>query len=227
MELTINLDLQTLISQSVSVKRIQPLLDKAIEDAMKDAIRDATGYSSPFRKAIAQQLLDAMPHGLGIDDVAKFQNVLNDELTRAVHGENAKTIQVALAQAAQQAIPNTPASIKLSELIKEARGSFLKEEHEAFYAHWEDSQYGGGGWLSLDGDEDCRSEHCAAIRLAVTKEGEVYSLRMYGKNITPQSRPDVISRFESLLMAMYVGRTRLEIDCDEYAVESAAASQFD
>ncbi|MNL81981.1 hypothetical protein D3C87_2092390 [compost metagenome] len=73
----------------------------------------------------------------------------------------------------------------------------------------------------------CRSQYSARIRLGVNKEGDVYSLKLDGKDITPSSRPDVIGRFDTMLMAMYVGRTRLEIDMDEDDVESAASEQYD
>lgn len=226
MEIKIDLDLPALISNAVSAEKIQPLLDKAISDAIKDAINDATSYHSPFRKELATQLKEAMPHGLAIDDIAKFQHVLNSALTSAVHGENAKAIQAALAAVAQKCTPGVPESIKLTELLKEARDDFHCEQHEAFYAEFEPSDH-GGGWLGLDSNENCCSRHFAEIHLGFNKDGTIYSLRMDGKDITPRSQPDVISRFDSLLLGMYVGRIRLELDCDENDVRYAAQAQDD
>jgi hypothetical protein len=63
MEIKIDLDLPSIIAQAVSAERIQPLVNKAIAEAVGAAIRDATDYSSPFRKALETQLKDAMPTG--------------------------------------------------------------------------------------------------------------------------------------------------------------------
>lgn len=226
MEIKIELNLQELIASSVSAEKIQPILDKAISDAISSAIREATGYNSPFSKALKQQLTEAMPHGLSIDDVAKFGHVLNAALTDAVHGANTATIQAALRQAATAVLPDVPSRIKLSELLEEARGGFHKDKHEAFYAHLELSDY-GGGWLYLDERESTTDKYRAGIRVSFNKEGEVYALRLDGQHITPKSMPQVIGSFEGTLLSMYVGRTSLDVDLDADDVESAASEQFE
>ena len=132
MEIKIDLDLPSIIAHAVSAERIQPLVNKAIAEAVGAAIRDATDYSSPFRKALETQLKDAMPHGLAIDDVAKFQLMANSAVTEAVMGANAETIKTAIAQGLKSSIPDVPERIKLSELVGKAREAFHKERHEAF-----------------------------------------------------------------------------------------------
>lgn len=52
MEIKIDLDFPSIIAHAVSAERIQPLVNKAIAEAVGAAIRDATDYSSPFRKAL-------------------------------------------------------------------------------------------------------------------------------------------------------------------------------
>lgn len=239
MEIKIELDLPGIIAQACAAERLQPLIDKAIGDALRYAIDDATGYRSEFRKALSAQLVEALPHGLSADDVAKFQQVLNLAVNRHVHDANATTVQNAFDKVMRDVMPEVPVVVKLSDLIQDARGGFHKEQHEAFYAYWEPSAY-GGGHLYLDDDENpgrsgygsksCDREdmkYSADYRIAVNKEGEVYALRLDGKDVTPKSRPDVIGSFEATLMAMYVGRTRLEIDWDDDDVRSAAESQHD
>ena len=226
MQITIDLDLPTIISQAVSAERIQPLVDKAIAEAVGSAIRDATGYSSPFRKALETQLTQAMPHGLSIDDVAKFQLMVNTAVTETVKGANSATIQTAIAQGIKAAIPEVPERIKLSELVKEARSAFHKEEHEAFYAHYNPSEY-GGGWLSLDSDESTSSEYRADIRIAFNSKGEAYSLKLDDRDITPKSIPDAVGRFDGLLLSLYVGRSTIDLDMDEHDIEAAAEAQYD
>lgn len=226
MEIKIDLDLPAIICAAVSAERVQPLIDKAIGDAIKDAISDATGYRSAFREELKKQLAEAMPKGLGIDDRAKFQHMLNAAVTDVVQSENAQVIQVALSKAAKAVMPDVPARIKLSQLIEDARSGFHKEEHEAFYAHLEMSDY-GGGWLYLDSDSTVRVKHLADIRISFNKDGEVYALHLDGRDITPKSAPSVIGSFDGLLLSMYVGRTSLELDCDESDVEDAASEQYD
>lgn len=239
MEIKINLDLPDIISQAVSAERIQPIVDKAIADAVKDAINDATGYRSEFREAMKKQLAEAMPHGLDLDDVAKFQHILNQSMSKLVQECNTSTIQTAIEKVVKDVMPEVPPVIKMSELIEQARKGFHKETHEAFYAYFEPSTY-SGGWLYLDESENpgnrgygstSRSregqKYSANIQLAFNKDGDVYALRLDGKEITPSSRPDIISSFEGTIMSMYVGRTRLEVDMDDDDVYGASGEQYD
>ena len=241
MEIKIDLDLPSIISQAVSAERIQPIVDKAISDAVKSAIDDATGYRSAFRTALKDQLSTAMPHGLALDDVAKFQNILNEAINKLAQECNTSTVHAAIENAVKEVMPDVPAVIKMSELLKEARSGLHKEDHQAFYAYFEPNEYSsGGGLLFLDGDENPGSggysgtrrsredqKYSASLRLAFNGEGDVYALRLDGKDVTPKSRPDIIGRFDSILMAMYVGRTRIEVDMDDDDVESAASEQWD
>jgi hypothetical protein len=239
MNITIQLDLPAIITQACSAERLQPLMDKAIEQALKSAIEEATGYRSEFRKALAAQLTECLPHGLGASDVAKFQTVLNDAVAKHLHNANATTVQTAFDKIMRDVMPDVPEVIKLSDLLKEARSGFHKEDHEAFYAHWEPSQF-GGGWLYLDKNENPggkghgasmtdRNEvkYSANYRIAVNEDGEVYSTRLDGKDLTPKSRPDVVGSFHAVLMAMYVGRTKLDVDIDDDDVQNASSAQWD
>lgn len=67
----------------------------------------------------------------------------------------------------------------------------------------------------------------AKYHLAFQHDGSVYAFRLGDQQITPASRPDVISRFDAMLMPMYVSRTCLELDMDPDDVESAASEQYD
>ena len=226
MEIKIELDLPSIISAAVSAERVQPLIEKAIAEAVKSAISDATGYNSNFRKDLTKQLSDAMPHGLAIDDCAKFQQMLNAAVTAAVQGENAQVIQAAMRTAAKSVMPDVPARIKLSELMVEARSGFHKEKHESFYALLELSE-SGGGTLFLDNDESTREKYRADMRISFNKAGEVYALHLDGRDITPKSTPVAVGSFNGLLLSMYVGRTTIDLDCDEADVESDASEQYD
>lgn len=218
MKLEIDLDLQAIITAATSTERLQPLVDKAIAEAIEAAVSDATGYSSDFRKAMTEQLKSAMPHGFQIDDVAKFQLMANAAVTEAVQGANAATIQAAISKGLSDVVPDVPARIKLSELLEQARSGFHREEHEGFYARLEVSDY-GFAQLFLDGDEDCRKTYAAKTRLSISKDGDVYSMKLDGQKLKPLSMPQVIGHWEGQLLAMYVGRTTVELDMDADDVE--------
>ena len=233
MELKISIDLEAALAQALAPEKLQPILDKHITDAITTAVRDATGYNSTFSKALKEQLTEAMPHGLNVADVAKFQHVLNEALREAVHGQNAATINVALAEAAASVLPDVPATVKLSELMKGAREGLHVQGGAEFFAHLEESSY-GHKHLALDRDTRKSSGYgtrtdrfSAAYRLSFTAEGECYSLRLNGAQITPSSLPNAIGGFEATLLALYVGRTRIEFDTDPDDVESAASEQYD
>lgn len=226
MKLEINLNIENAINNALAPEKLNPLLERAINEAIKSAIEDATGYRSEFREVMKEQLKTAMPHGIGIDDVAKFQHVLNTAMNKLVDAANNETVKTAVEKAVKSVMPDVPARIKMSDLIKAARDGFHKEDHEAFYANYCESEYStGGGWLALDDDADCRNEYAAEIRLAITKEGEVYSLKFDNKQVTPASLPNAIGRMDGLLLSMYVGRTTIEMDIDANDIENLASDQ--
>ncbi len=237
MDLIISIDLEKAISSALAPDKLAPILDKHINEAISSAVREATDYNSEFRKGIKEQMKAALPHGLGIDDMVKFQHVLNASLRSVLQGANEDTITAALKQCVEEVMPDVPAELKLSKLLEEAREGFGKERHEPFYAFWEPTDYGGGR-LYLDREERPSKgygghgsresvKYNAEFNLAVNSEGEVYAMRLCGQDLTPSSRPMVITRFESILMAMYVGRTRLIVDMDDDDVESASGEQWD
>lgn len=224
MKLEINLDIKSAIDTALSPEKLNPILQKAINEAITRAIDDATGYRSEFRKTLEDQIKTAMPHGLALDDLAKFQHVLNNAMSKVVDAANNETVKTAMEKAVKSVMPDVPTRIKMSDLVKAARDGFHKEQHEAFYAHYRESDW-GGGWLSLDDNEDCRSEHSAEIHLSINEKGEVYSLKMNGDHVTPTSMPNAIGHLESLVLSMYVGRTTIEMDIDADDIESLAGDQ--
>ena len=236
MEINIKFDLEASITAALSPEKLQPILDKHITAAVTSAIDGATGYNSEFRKALAAQVSEALPHGLSVSDVSKFQHILNASLNVFVQSSNSEAINAALNKAIANVMPDVPAVVKMSELLKMARESFHIEDSGAFYAYYEPSEY-GGGHLYLD--EDARPgsapsykdrddvKYSANFRIAFNKEGDVYALKFDKQDVTPASRPTVITALESVLMSMYVGRTRIEADIDDGYVESAAQEQYD
>ena len=238
MELKVNIDLEAAVAQALAPEKLQPILDKHIIGAITSAIDDATGYRSTFRTVLKDQLAAAMPHGIEIADVAKFQHVLNEVLRNAVHGQNATALNTALEKAAASVMPDMPATLKLSQLMEDARHGLHVEEREAFYALFEQeygfshlyldretnkgSRYGSG----TSGTSETK-KYAADYRLDFNEEGRCYSMKLDGKQVTPGSLPNAVGGFEGTLLALYVGRTRLEFDMNSDGVASAASEQYD
>lgn len=231
MNITINLDLEAAIQKAVSMERLAPIIERSLTSALEDAIGAATGYNSEFRKAAQKQLAEAMPHGLEIGEVAKFQQVVNKILTDTAMRSNQKTIATALEKVAKLSMTEAPAKIKMSELIKLYRSSLHTEENVPFYACYEPGEY-SFGHLYLSDNARLRStfssKYSAKVRIGFDKsDGSVYSLALDGKHITPACTPNIVGRFDDIAFAMYVGRTTIEVDLDADAVEELAAGSGD
>ena len=233
MKLEIELDLEKTLAAALAPEKLAPILDKHIADALNTAISDATGYRSEFRKALTAQLTEALPHGLRLEEVAKFQLVLNAALQTFVQDANNATVASAMAKVAKSAFPNIPAEVNLSDLMNMARRGFHKDDHESFYAYAEKTDY-GSLHLFLDSDPEPGSRsygsardrrYSAKTRLSFMEDGRVYAMKFDGENLTPASRPDVHGEFEATLLAMYVGRTTLVFDMDADDVHYAAQPQ--
>lgn len=238
MDITIKIDIEKAIAGALAPEKLEPILDKHVTEAITSAIRDATDYSSDFRKTLSAQLKDVLPHGLGKDDTVKFQHILNQALQSAVAGANLVLVQNALSKAVMNTLPTLPATVTMKELLEMARGDFCKEDGSAFYAYFEESDTGGGS-LYLDGDESPGSglygrkkgrdeaKYSAENAIHFTKEGEVYSMKLDGKLIKPASMPTVISAFDTMLMSLYVGRTRIVEVLDDDDVRELSAHRYD
>jgi len=239
MDITIKIDIEKAIAGALTPEKLTPILDKHVAEAITSAISNATGYDSDFRKTLKEQIKDAMPHGLRLDEVSKFQHILNGALNAAVSGANNEAVRTAIEKSVVGSIASAPASIKLSEFMELVRDGLHVEGGAKFYAYL-DSSYSlhhlyldkdpapgsstsfRGGYLSR---ED--RKYSAAYSLAFNKEGEVYALKLDEKVITPASLPNVIGSFDALLMSMYVGRTRLIADIDDGDIECMATEQYD
>lgn len=238
MDITIKIDIEKAIAGALTPEKLAPILDKHVTEAITSAISNATGYDSDFRKTLKEQIKDAMPHGLRVDEATKFQHILNGAINAAVSGANNDAVRTAIEKSVVGSIVSAPSSIKLSEFMQLVRDGIHVEGGAKFYAYL-DSDYGlhhlyldkdpaPGSSTSFRGDYRSREDrkYSAAYSLAFNKEGEVYSLKLDEKVITPASLPNVIGSFDALLMSMYVGRTRLIADIDDDEIESLANEQY-
>jgi len=232
-----SIDFQGALDRALAPAVINPILDKHISAAINDAIKTATGYNSAFQKALNEQLAATLPHGLSLDDVAKFQQILNGAMTRLVGESNRAAIETAMRKAVVALLPDTPTVLKLSEFMATARKGLHVDGNEPFFAYLEETAWGfvhisldKGEHPGADYGQKIKRDHAkykAAYQLGVSKDGDVYSLKLNDKLITPSSLPDVVGSFDAALMAMYVGRTRLVIDMDDDDMQNLAAEQYD
>lgn len=233
--MNITIDFEGAIARALTPEALNPILDKHLKGAITSAIEDATGYRSEFQKALKEQLASALPHGLAIDEVAKFQHILNGALQAVVTEANGAAVEAAMKKVVANVMPEVPAVMKLTEFMATMRDGLHLDQHQAFYCFLERTN----GYTHLYFDSDERPTGCstysdredmkyrARFSLAANKEGEVYSLKLRGKEVTPSSLPDVIGSFDAALMAMYVGRTRLEVDMTDDDVCSISNEQYD
>jgi hypothetical protein len=244
MQLTINLNIENALSKAINEEVMGPVIEKAVFGAVKSAIEDATGYNSEFRKTLKEQLTNTLPHGLDLNDLTKFQFILNNAISDVVNQTNTDTVTVAMRAAVKNVVPDAEPVIKMSELLEKCREDFSLEQHEAFYAYFEESSY-GGGTLFIDSDPDVGKSrysfggassnskdrhdqrYSAKYRFSFNGKGEVYSMHLDGKDLRPLQVPTIISHFDTLMLSLYVGRTIIEMDMDEDDVRAAAEVQYD
>ena len=231
--MNINIDFQAAIDRAFAPEAMAPILDKHLTAAITSAIQDATGYRSKFSEELKTQLAEALPHGLSVQEIAKFQHILNQTMNTFVGDANRASVETALAKAVGHVMPTVPAVLKLSEFMTGVRAGLHIEEHEAFYAFMKVSTY-GSTYVCIDSDPNpgrqsysdrADRQHRAKYQLSVSEQGDVYAMRLDGVHLTPSKLPNVVGSFEDSLMAMYVGRTKLQIDMDDDELESLSAEQ--
>lgn len=237
------IDLEAAVARALSPEVLMPVLDKHLQKALDSAIGDSFSWNSDFQKALKEQLNQLIPHGLQVDDIARFQHVLNARLTEYVGAANKKTVDTAIKYLQETVLKDLPAKIKITELMEEARSAFHKESHECFYAYLEGPDEHDYFTLYLHGDDtpglnkysssyssrrfDRRdARYSADFRLSCNKDGEVYSLKFEGKHLKPFDLPNAQGRFDAMLLALYTGRCSLDMEgMDDDDITSLAGEQ--
>lgn len=214
------------------------LQEKANEFAMKGAIETLkdfySGYDSPYRKAITEELKKQQMHGsIQLPDIIA---ILNDSLSKEIDMIANTAISKTFVPMVQQFLTRAEKEMNFSDILKEFIEITGAENMDDCSVSIEKSTH---GWLDVDisfEDEnyeltfhtDYHTEKEAIKKyqlLSLPRDGEKYSQTMklkVGDGATlelPYTREILQNKFVSYIAGLVIANTKITMDCDGFSEE--------
>lgn len=215
------IDLQAMVNTALTnmhqdgslEKMITAQLEKTVKSVLDDAIGSYSGFGKELKEAVKSTL------GINIDRMelptynVLVTNIIKDRLDQIVHEEGVEKMKQRLDEMFTPVKPE----VHLSELIEEWKKALNEDgdrNGESITVLWEDSTYGGGGWLYVDADED-RDKYRCDLQVGVNKEDKVFALKWEGKDLTKAKTDWGINEIAEQFFRIYAAGSKLIVDMDE------------
>ncbi|MCE3262658.1 MAG: hypothetical protein K0R43_1737 [Pseudoduganella sp.] len=196
---------------------IEQAIEKQLTDTITTAIRDHLREYSEFGKAIKLKVQQAVGVDLERLNLPSYNELILQIIRRQTDGllqsEAAKQLESNMEKLLQAA----PPEIKLEALIEGFIEQFKEDRlGEPFSLHIERNY--GSTYVCFD-KEAGKSQYRCAYRLAVDKDGKVFSLDLDGQNAQKTIFMGPFWAFERTLFQLYAAKTRLIIAPDASAAD--------
>lgn len=206
----VNDSMEQIESEGFVEKVVKEKLEKTIKDIVDDTFRSYSDFGKNLEKHI-QENLNVNLGNLNIDGYNTLVlAVVQEKLDLAIKVQGVEKIKSAM----DEMLKDVKKEYKLSELIEKLKGEDYREEYE----YDEDDQVTliidksySLTYISLDKKED-KSEYSCEYRLAVDKDGKIYSLKIEDKEI---ARNNIMAGFHGLgntLFKIYASGAKIVLD---------------
>lgn len=212
------------------------LQEKANEAAMKGALAAIedyyTGYESPFKKAIRDQIISKESGNLRID-LPDVVSLLNDALAKEMDIIANKAVSKTFVPLVSELISRTPKQIKFSEFLAEfgrvhqiedidSCSCYLKEDEYHGWINLELSFEGERYCITLHKDWDSRNKTTPLRRILSMPHEYTMSQKMNvsldgGATLElPMVKSVFEDRFLKYIANLILNDTLIEMDCDDF-----------
>lgn len=195
--------------------KIEETVTKTIDAALNDAFRDYSDFGKTVKAAVS----GLVPHSLDIDGSASFTHALQTVLQQRIRAFHDERIKQAIEPILDKLLAPAPESITLDALCKMAleewRDSYKNDHAERMYLHVEESDSADGYkriYMDPNGDKFSgygSSHYGARVHIAINRTGEVYRLKIEGKDVQGQLFAGPFYDFERMIFHFYTGKTKI------------------
>lgn len=215
MQLDINIEqiVADSVAASLTPEKLQPIIQKNLDAAVKDAIEDQFTWNSTFRKLLKEKLAGVLPTDFG--DLARYGDLVQKVVSGMLAESQSQAIRQTIEAKLESLLRPLPASMKLSELIKQLT-EFFAESHDRDGSscptfHVENSESVPGYWdLSADPRGDVE-RYCCAIRMSFDKDGICWSVKMDDTDAKKLFLGPAY-KAQALVLNLYTGGVKIERD---------------
>jgi len=223
----LNLNIEETIAAAIAVamapERLQAVIEKQVAEVTDRAIKDAFSTYGDFSKTVASAVKSLVPHELSMDGAANWNHAIGQHIAQRLMAVNDQRIAQALNPILDQLLATPPAELKVSELVQKAIEYWGEEYGDSRHGQptiiveRRDTGITSGYWgLALD-KEGGKSEYSCAIRIQVSDQGHVYSLKVNEREIKTTKFAGPFYNFEAYLFQLYTGGTKLILDTEDFS----------
>ena len=234
------IDISQIVADKVAAMEsegtIKAIIEEHVENAVKDAIKGALGgwkLRDPIEKALAEQVPDIVKD-IGLDSYNAFIAETVKKLAVNALREDAATV---MTERVNEILCKRRDSIKLSEILDMWRSDMNdndedekrdgNEDHDGFTCRVEERKsYSSSAfhyynvYFDEEGDKEGNDpddyDVLLKIRVWTAHDGEIQDVYIDGERLSKQFVGRTPSRFEAMLMNLYLNRTPVIMDLDKY-----------
>ncbi|WP_232423575.1 MULTISPECIES: hypothetical protein [Bacillus] len=219
------------LAKMESEGKVQEIVDKHVASTVNDIVKDLFGNWSDFSKELKNTAKEALQINFKDLNLSSYNHLILKAIKDKLDDEITNQGVAQVKNQIEGLLTDTKREYKLSELVEELAEE-IKDLDEIGYDEYHemtlhvDDPY-GSYWIGLDARNDI-SEYSCKYRLHVSKEGELYSVKI---NDEEYSRKRLIQDFdikavmyglhglEETLFKIYVSGAKLIIDEDNCELE--------
>ena len=209
-------DLKTAVSTAfanvVASGAIEQAIEKQLASTIGDLIKHELREYSDFGKAIKERVQQAVCVNLGQMDLPSYNDLILQIIRRQVDGimqsEAAQQLESNMTKLLEQA----PAEITLQKLIEEFIEANKENKEGQDFTLLIERKW-GSTYICLDEDAG-KSEYSCDFRLAIDKDGKVYSLILGAKDVAKTLFMGPFYGFERTLFQLYTAKSKVIVPAD-------------
>lgn len=202
----------TAFANVVASGAIEQAIEKQLADTIGSLIKNELREYGDFGKAIKERVQQAVGVDLKNMDLPSYNDLILQIIHRQVDGimqsEAAKQLESNMAKLLEQA----PAEITLEKLIEQFIEANKEDKEGQDFTLLIERKY-GSTYICLDEDAG-KSEYSCDFRLAVDKDGKVYSLMLGSKDVAKTLFMGPFYNFERTLFQLYAAKSKVIVPAD-------------
>jgi hypothetical protein len=197
----------------VTASEVTKLIDKHLTKCMDDVIGDALRSYSDFGK----QLKEVVAKSFAINgqlSLPEYNHAIIAIIQKQVEAHVNDSIEKQIAANMAELLETPPTEIKLSKLIEEFKqecGGRLDGGESGEITFFRDDAQGGYCHIYLDEDKG-KSKYSCDVHIDVTKEGEVYCVKLGGQEVKKKLFVGPLYGFGKSLFQMAAAKTKIVLD---------------
>lgn len=215
----IDINIEQIVAESVAAalhpEKIQPIIEKNVQDAVKGAIEKQFSYSSPFKKALEEKLTGIMPTDFG--DLGRYGDLVMKTVTGMLNDRQDQAVNQTIKEKLEAMLSPFPDRMKLTEVVGKLvlafANSYDREGSDRPTIIIESCENDGltpGYWHFFADPKRNQDKYSCKVHMSFNPEGECYSLKFGDYDPRKSLLLGKVYGAEALILGLYTGGVKIE-----------------